>query len=269
MPKRATGLSKQQGGKAHRGGGAGLGLALLLAGCSAVPPARPDPAPLATPPATPPPESPAPASEPSERDAIVVVTTPASSSDFLATAPQADLSSMSERDSTGRFAFERLTIDAEWIPAMWVTLDVEQNGNTATRGDLDNGSGVALRAGLGTTSQNIGLLYMGTWHDEKTTGRGASTQSLLLDFLYRAPVPDTSGVVWFEADAGLGGTEIQFDSDQIDDEVTGAALLHGDLEFRVTRAFTIAAGLGVFIWGHPGDTAAYGSYLTLGAKLIF
>jgi hypothetical protein len=265
MRKSVTDLSKRRGGEARRGGGAGAGLALLLAGCSAAAPAR---APL-DPPATIAPESIAPAIDRLDDDAIVVVTTAAPPSDLLLDPPQADLSSIPERDSEGRFAFERLTIDAEWIPAMWVTLDVEQNGNTATRGDLDNGSGVLLRAGMGTTSQNIGVLYMGTWHDEKTTGRGASTQSLLLDFLYRAPIPETGGAVWFEADAGVGGTEIQFDSDQLDDQLTGSALLHGDLEFRVTRAFTIAAGLGVFIWGHPGDTAAYGSYLTLGAKLIF
>jgi hypothetical protein len=152
---------------------------------------------------------------------------------------------------------------------MWVTADVDTNGASGTRGDLDTGEGVALRAGLGSNQQNIGLLYMGTWHDEQTTDRGASTQSLLLDFLFRAPIAGMNNTVWFEVDAGLGVAELSFDSPQLDNQTTGSALLHGDLEFRITRALALAAGGGGFIWGHFGDTIAYGTYITVGVKLIF
>jgi hypothetical protein len=246
----------------ERGGrGAALFVATLLAGCSAAPPAAI--------PASSPVESPAlPPRAPAGDGSIVVVTVPEPAGEFRSTPFQADLSNPPERDSSGRFAFERFSFDAEWIPAIWVTADIEQNGST-TRADFDTGSGLALRAGMGTDQQNIGVLYIGSWADEKTTGRGAETRSLLLDFLYRAPIPETGGAIWFAVDAGLGATELRFDSNQFDDVVTGAALLHGDLEFRITRAFTVAAGLGGFIWGHFGDTEAYGSYVTLGAKLIF
>lgn len=239
-----------------------------LAGCSAAPPASP-----ANPPAEFQPTS-------AKSPAILIVApspseartseSPGSGLELGSDPFQADSSTrLPDSDSGGMLSFKRFSFDAEWIPAMWVTADVDQKGNSQTRGDLDTGSGLALRAGMGNEQQNIGVLYLGSWHDEQTTGRGAKTQSLLLDFLYRAPLPETGGAIWLEADAGLGGTEIQFDSAQFDDQVTGAALLHGDLEFRVTRVFSLAAGLGVFIWGHPGDTIAYGSYVTVGAKLVF
>src|SRR5262249_17069810 len=102
--RKSVAISSMLGSRgARRGGGAGLGVALLLAGCSAVPPALAPLAPLA-PPETPPSESLAPAIDPPEHDAIVVVTTPGSPEDFLATARQADLSSIPDRDSEGRFA---------------------------------------------------------------------------------------------------------------------------------------------------------------------
>lgn len=249
-----------------RRGGALL-VAALLAGCSATMPA---PIPASSPvesPALPPAAPVAPATHASD-GSIVVVALPESAAEFRSTPFQADLSTPPDRGSGGGFAFRNFTFDAEWIPAIWVTADVEQSGNT-TRADLDTGSGVALRAGMGTDQQNIGVLYMDSWADEKTTGRGVEMRSLLLDFLYRTPIPEGGGAIWFSVDAGLGATELLFDSNQFDDEVTGAALLHGDLEFRITRNFTVAAGLGGFIWGHLGDTAAYGTYITLGAKLMF
>jgi hypothetical protein len=223
-----------------------IGLAVLITGCSATP------------------RSAAPAADPPPAAAVSTASTqvrsPPSDPDYRMSY---------ERGPSEPFAWKNLTFDAAWIPAMWVTADVDQDGSSGIRGDLDTGSGVALRAGLGSSQQNIGLLYMGTWHEEQTTGRGASTQSLLIDFLYRAPIPEMNNTVWFEVDAGIGGAELEFDSPQFDTQVTGSALLHGDLEFRISRALTLAAGGGGFIWGHPGDTIAYGTYITLGVKLLF
>jgi hypothetical protein len=78
-----------------------------------------------------------------------------------------------------------------------------------------------------------------------------------------------NGLVWFEVDAGVGVAELAFDSDQFDHQTTGSGLLHGDLEFRLGRNLCLAVGGGGFIWGNFGDTIAYGSYVTLGAKLNF
>jgi len=232
--------------RANGGGGVAV-LAALLAGCSAAPPRPPSAPECATPVSEPP------AAE-QGRDSIP---------------PPMDTRMSYERGPSERFNWGHVTLDAEWIPAMWVTADVDSDGVSGTRGDLDTGSGIALRAGFGSNQQNIGVLYMGTWHDEVVSGRGASTQQLLLDFLYRAPVAEMNGLVWFEVDAGVGGAELAFDSDQFDRQVTGSALLHGDLEFMLGRNFCLAVGGGGFIWGNFGDTIAYGTYITLGAKLLF
>jgi hypothetical protein len=236
--------------RANGGGGVAV-LAALLTGCSAAPP-RPPSAPECAIPAAEPAAEPAAAEQ--DRDSIP---------------PPMDTRMSYERGPSERFNWGHVTLDAEWIPAMWVTADVDSDGVSGTRGDLDTGSGIALRAGFGSTQQNIGVLYMGTWHDEAVSGRGASTQQLLLDCLYRAPIADMNGLVWFEVDAGVGVAELAFDSDQFDHQTTGSGLLHGDLEFRLGRNLCLALGGGGFIWGNFGDTIAYGSYVTLGAKLNF
>jgi len=232
--------------RANVGGGVAV-LAALLAGCSAAPPRPPSAPECATPAAEP-------AAAEQDRDSIP---------------PPMDTRMSYERGPSERFNWGHVTLDAEWIPAMWVTADVDSDGVSGTRGDLDTGSGIALRAGFGSTQQNIGVLYMGTWHDEAVSGRGATTQQLLLDCLYRAPIADMNGLVWFEVDAGVGVAELAFDSDQFDRQTTGSGLLHGDLEFRLGRNLCLAVGGGGFIWGNFGDTIAYGSYVTLGAKLNF
>jgi hypothetical protein len=236
--------------RANGGGGIAV-LAALLAGCSAAPPRPPSAPECATPAAEPAAE---PAAAEQDRDSIP---------------PPMDTRMSYERGPSERFNWGHVTLDAEWIPAMWVTADVDSDGVSGTRGDLDTGSGIALRAGFGSTQQNIGVLYMGTWHDEAVSGRGATTQQLLLDCLYRAPIADMNGLVWFEVDAGVGVAELAFDSDQFDRQTTGSGLLHGDLEFRLGRNLCLAVGGGGFIWGNFGDTIAYGSYVTLGAKLNF
>ena len=238
-----------------------LALAALLAGCSAAP-RRPAPAPA------PAPETALfvePAADPAG-GSLADLLPPQQGRDSIP--PPMDTRMSYERGPSEAFNWGHVTFDAEWIPATWVTVDLD-NGVASDIGDLDTGSGFLLRGGFGSNQQNIGVLYMATWHDEETTGRGASTQQLLLDFLYRAPIPEMNGLVWFEVDGGIGGVNVEFDSDSIDDEVTGSALLHGDLEFMFGRRFTVAVGGGGFVWGHFGDTLAYGTYVTIGAKLLF
>jgi len=248
-----------------------VALAALLAGCSAAPPRPPCTADFAQPAA-------AFVAPPAAEPAAEAAADPAGGSllDLLAAQqgrdaipPPMDTRMSYERGPSEAFNWRHFTVDAAWIPAMWVTADVDQDGTLGTRGDLDTGTGMSLRAGFGSNQQNIGVLYMGTWHDEQTTGRSASTQQLLIDFLYRAPIPEMNGLVWFEVDGGLGAVDLRFDSPALDDEVTGSALLHGDLEFRLGKALWIGLGGGAFVWGHFGDTLAYGTYVDLGVKLIF
>ncbi len=256
-------------GKSERAGA--LACAALLAGCAATPP-RSTPATeaeflLAPLPAAA--AAPAAAPDPAADPAFASAPRPDPQQGRDALPPPMDTRMSYERGPSEAFNWGHVCIDAEWIPAMWVTADVDHNGNSAIRGDLDTGSGFSLRGGFGSTQQNIGVLYMATFHDEQTTGRGASTQQLLVDFLYRAPIADMNGLVWLEVDGGLGGVDLSFDSPTLDDQVTGSALLHGDLEFRLGKALWIGLGGGGFVWGHFGDTVAYGTWIDLGVKLIF
>jgi hypothetical protein len=167
------------------------------------------------------------------------------------------------------FGFDRLSAEVQWIPAMWITPDIDGDANPALEADLSPGMGVAARVGMGTRDQNIGLLFMGTEHDEQVTDRGSSVRTICLDFLYRGPVADTRNAIWFAVAAGVGGSQIEFDGSAFDTVTTGAALLRGELEFRVLDPMSISAGLGGFVLGHPGDTVAYGTFLELGLKVVF
>jgi hypothetical protein len=167
------------------------------------------------------------------------------------------------------FAFESPTIDVQWIPAFWITPDVESDAAPGVDADLEAGTGGAARIGMGTREQDIGLLYTTTWHDERASDTRARTHALYVDFVYRTFVPDSGNAIGVAVAAGLGGARLDFDDNAFESSVEGAAQIRGEAEFHVADPLVVSAGLGLFLWGHPGDTVAYGSWLTVGIKVIF
>lgn len=42
-----------------------------------------------------------------------------------------------------------------------------------------------------------------------------------------------------------------------------------DVEFAPSPHVSLLAGLGGFLWGHPGETEAFGSLLEVGGRISF
>jgi hypothetical protein len=211
-----------------------------------------------------------PSSDPSEGSPRVVAS--ATANPFLAEAAQQPYdrdygSPRSEREPVKPFGIDQVHLDAFWIPALWIRVDEKESGPTSTeRADLDTGTGFGVRAGVGTDQQSIGLMYVASYHDEDTTDSNASTQALYLDFEYRAPIAVRS--VMFEVGGGFGAAWLEFGR-LFDNDVEGAFTLHGMLRFNITDNIALTTGMGGFLFGHFGDTVAYGTWLMAGAGLSF
>jgi hypothetical protein len=171
-------------------------------------------------------------------------------------------------ESETPFGLDHVRLDAFFIPAFWITADEKVDTSFGSdRADLDTGTGFGLRAGVGSEHQSIGLMYVASFHEEETSDSDASTQALYLDFAYHNDVGGVRGAT-FEVGAGLGVAHLEFDR-EFDTETEGAFNLHGMLKFAVTDNFSVDAGLGGFVFGHFGDTVAYGTWLMVGASLAF
>jgi hypothetical protein len=174
----------------------------------------------------------------------------------------------SRRESEAPFGLDHVRLDAFFVPAFWITADEDKSTPTGTdRADLDTGAGFGLRAGVGSEHQSIGLMYVASFHEEETSDSDASTQALYLDFAYHNEVGGVRGAT-FEVGAGLGVARLEFDR-EFDTDTEGAFNLHGMLKFAVTDNFGVGAGLGGFLFGHFGDTVAYGTWIMVGASLVF
>lgn len=155
---------------------------------------------------------------------------------------------------------ERLLIEPMVMPAVWLTRDVDDGtGND----DLQDGSGYGLRVAVGRRDQSIGLLYQG-FH---TDGDGFDAQTVGIDFDVRAPLDDGTPV-FLRAGAciGVAGLEARGD-DSLGNET--AAQLRLGFDFLATEHLMFGASIGGIVFGHFGETEAYGTFLTFGATLVF
>jgi hypothetical protein len=163
---------------------------------------------------------------------------------------------------------ERFTAEVFWLPAVWLEVDEKNRLAPNAAADVAIGSGVGMRAAIGNKDQSIGLLYMGTFHDENTTGANVRTDSIYLDFDVAMPaVPDTNAVL-VRAGAGVGVAFVEFNQ-SFDDASTLAFNLRLGLDYQPSPRVSLGVGLGGFIWGNPGDTVAFGSFVLLGGTLSF
>ena len=163
---------------------------------------------------------------------------------------------------------ERFTADVFWLPAVWLEVDEKNKLAQNTAADVAIGSGVGMRAAVGNKDQSIGLYYMGTFHDENTADASVRTDSIYLDFDAVTPaLPDTNALL-VRAGAGVGVAFVSFDR-AFDNASTLAFNLRLGLDYQPSPRVALGVGLGGFLWGTPGDTVAFGSFVLLGGTLTF
>ena len=158
--------------------------------------------------------------------------------------------------------------EAFWVPAAFVTLDTDGDLN-APNPKLETGQGFGVGAGVSNGDQGVGLLYIGTFHDNERTSGSTEMHSFLADFRAR-------GLIWHEGDndgylhftAGGGVTDIQTPTG-FRNETEGIIQMRGLLELEFNHRFSFHLGGGGFLFGHPGETVGYGSWVMAGGGLRF
>lgn len=181
-----------------------------------------------------------------------------------AAAPPA--STAEPRTGSGEWG-DRVLFDAVWTPAVWLESDSgDENAVFRAIGSAD-GSGYGLRAAVGNREQSIGLLYHGL--DLEADDGDLLVHQALLDFDVRLALAEGGGSFHVLAGAGIGGVWLDLDRGREKPSVEGASQLRLGLGFAPSRWFAAHAGLGGLLYGHPGDTKAYGSFLMIGATLTF
>lgn len=131
------------------------------------------------------------------------------------------------------------------------------------------GPGLGLRTAVGNAEESIGLLYTGMFVDDESTSTELDAHALYVDFDTTLTLPDGPQGLALRAAAGLGVASMGFGDARFDDVQTGAANLRIDMQFAPTPGLALGFGVGGFVYGFPGETEAYGSFMQLGLRLTF
>lgn len=157
---------------------------------------------------------------------------------------------------------ERFPVEAQAIPAAWLQRDAD--GGAAKR-ERDEARGFGLRAAIGNQDQSVGLLaqtFLGH------SGSDLEAGTLGLDFDVRKQLdrdwPDwlfvrggaAVGLAWLDLGGGGASTE-------------AAGQLRLGIDFQVTRRLLLQCSFSGIVFGTPGETEVYGTFVTIGGGLTF
>lgn len=169
----------------------------------------------------------------------------------------------SPRDAGGGQWGDRVLLEAGAIPAAWLQRDAD--GGAPDPAEQD-GPGYAVRGAVGNADQSVGLL--GQAFLTRGGGRSFDAHVLSLDCDVRTPLDRTSDRFFLRAGASLGIAWLDAEDDASLDSEAAAQLRLG-IDFEPARAFQLGASLGGIVIGHPNETEAYGTFVTLHATLTF
>jgi hypothetical protein len=155
---------------------------------------------------------------------------------------------------------DHFVVDASGI-ASWIQIDTDGG---QPKPDQDTASGYGVRLASGDKDQSFGLLYQGLFAE----GDAFDLSILGLDVKMRTPIDGAAHRLYAHAGGGFGwawldetfGGEVRNDAE---------AQLRIGLEYQATETFAITTSVGALGIGHVGDTAAWGTFLTLGATFVF
>ncbi len=156
---------------------------------------------------------------------------------------------------------ERLLLEAAVIPGAWLTRDLDGG---LSNPDAEDAAGFAARVATGNAEQSFGVLYQRFEAD----GGALDLDTLSLDFDVRTSLAEEGPSLFFlRAGASVGGAWLDLPVRDPGTELN--AQLRIGVDFQPTRWLQVGASFGGIIVGHPGDTQAYGTFLTAGLALVF
>ncbi len=156
---------------------------------------------------------------------------------------------------------ERWLVEAHAIPAAWLTRDVD---GTDTDPDAEDAAGWAVRAAAGNRDQSVGVLFQ----DFRGDAAALDVAAVSLDTDVRACIDrDGTGMFFARAAAGVGAAWLDVPADDPGGQLQ--AQLRLGLEFQPSEHLILGASFGGLIVGHPGETEAYGTFVTVGGAVVF
>lgn len=157
---------------------------------------------------------------------------------------------------------ERFPIEAQAIPAAWLQQDADGGAPKPAR---DEARGYGLRAAIGNQDQSVGLLAQ-VFHGHSGSDLEAGTLGLDFDVRKRLDRdwPDwlfvrggaVVGLGWLDLGDGAASTE-----------ATGQLRL--GIDFQVTKSLLLQCSFGGIVFGTPGETELYGTFVSIGGGLTF
>lgn len=162
---------------------------------------------------------------------------------------------------------ERVVVEASAIPAAWLRLDSDDNTPGAPDPGEADGFGFGGRVAVGNKDQSIGALYQGL---ELSGDFGdVTSHALFADFDVRVPLRDAGGVFSLLVGAGLGAARFDSGLAGAGPDTEGAAQLRFVLECNALKNLSFDLGAGGVVYGHPGETEAYGTFVLAGLTVTF
>jgi hypothetical protein len=162
---------------------------------------------------------------------------------------------------------ERILVEGQYLPAAWLEFDDDTSSAPSAVDGSADGDGYGGRFAIGNKDQSIGAMYQG--FDLSGDIGTIRIDSLYVDFDVRVPLSEGGGNFSLLIGAGLGGARFDYDNGAGGVDNEGAAQLRAVLNFNPSRAFSFDVGFGGVIYGHPGETEAYGSYVLVGMTTAF
>ncbi len=184
--------------------------------------------------------------------------------------PQGDgLETPSRSPSGGTLRLQDWSVEAFWVPFLAIDVDTSDDTGSSQKPDIGAGSGVGAGVSIGDDDQGIGVLWVRSANDELTTSTDVITNAVYADFHARGSFwQQGSNQAWARFDGGFGVATIDFDG-PFEDQTTGAMQLRGTVQLEFSKRASIDVGLGGFLFGVPGNTVAFGTYMTVGGALRF
>lgn len=156
---------------------------------------------------------------------------------------------------------ERILLEASVIPGAWLVRDLD---GVSSNGDSTTSSGFGLRIASGNRDQSIGVLWQSLSGDDDAL----DVQAVGLDVDVRTPITDTAGLFYLRAGATLGGAWLDAPG-ELGLDFQGQAQLRIGIDFEPMHFLRLSPSIGGVVFGHPGETEAYGAIFSLGCSLVF
>lgn len=157
---------------------------------------------------------------------------------------------------------ERWLVEAQGIPAAWLQRDADGG---APKPERDEARGYGLRAAIGNQDQSVALLAQ-AFHGHSGSDLEAGT--LGLDFDVRRQLDrDWPDWLFVRGGAGVGLGWLDLNGGGASTEATGQLRL--GIDFQVTRTLLLQCSFSGIVFGTPGETELYGTFVTIGGGLTF